>query len=150
MVTRKGTEASAVGEVDVDVAEIGFEAAAGEVSQRDEGFLMSDSVPPQVALHLGVTAGVAVLVAEPPEHLGGGMPLLGRRGLVVDQDLIDDRVERPEDRRGSVVGPGIGAGLGTRRGPAGSSAGCDERCARSGGWTCHRVGRVESLRNRPP
>ena len=112
MVTRKGTEASAVGEVDVDVTEIGFEAAAGEVSQRDEGFLMSDSVPPQVALHLGVTAGVVVLVAEAPEHLGGGMPLLGRRGLVVDQDLVDDRVERPQDRGGSVVGPGIGAGLG--------------------------------------
>src|SRR3954470_17166092 len=73
---------------------------------------MPDAVPPQVALHLGVTAGVVVLVAEPPEHLGSGMPLLGWRGLVVDQDLIDDRVERPEDRRGSVVGPGIGSGLG--------------------------------------
>jgi hypothetical protein len=73
---------------------------------------MSDSVPPEVALHLGVTAGVVVLIAEPPEHLGSGMPLFGRRGLVVDQDLIDERVERPEDRRGSVVGPGIGAGLG--------------------------------------
>src|SRR3954469_25018338 len=40
------------------------------------------------------------------------MPLFGWRGLVVDQDPIDDRVERPEDRRGSVVGAGIGAGLG--------------------------------------
>ncbi len=85
----KGDEASAVGEVDVDVAEIGFESPAREVPQRDEGFLMSCPFPPQVALHLGVPASVVMLVAESPIHLGGGMPLFGRRGLVVDQDLID-------------------------------------------------------------
>ena len=37
----EGDEASAVGEVDVDVTEIGFEALAGEMAQRDEGFTMS-------------------------------------------------------------------------------------------------------------
>ena len=37
-------EPAAVGEVDVDVAEVGFEASAREVAQRDEGFLMPASV----------------------------------------------------------------------------------------------------------
>lgn len=74
----EGNLTSSVGKIDVDVAEIGFEASAREVSQRNEGFLMTDPFPPQVALHLGVPAGVAVLVAESSEHLGGGMPLFGR------------------------------------------------------------------------
>ena len=104
--TRNGTSRAAVGEVDVDVAEIGFEALAREMAQRDEGFLMRTSVLAQVALHLGVTAGVAVLVAEAPEELGGGVPLLGRCGLVVGQDLVDDRLERPQHRGESVAGPG--------------------------------------------
>jgi hypothetical protein len=78
----EGNEVSAVGEVDVDVTEIGFEASAWEVPQGDEGFLMSDSVPPQVALHLAVAAGIAMLVAEASEHLHGGVPLLGRGVLV--------------------------------------------------------------------
>ena len=112
MVTRNGTSRAAVGEVDVDVAEVGFEALAREVSQRDEGLLMSRPVLAQVALDLGVAAGVAVLVAEAAEDLGGGVPLLGRGGLVVDQDLVDDRLERPEDRGGSVPGRGLGTGLG--------------------------------------
>ena len=37
----EGDQASAVGEVDVDVTEIGFEPLAGEMPQRDEGLLMS-------------------------------------------------------------------------------------------------------------
>jgi hypothetical protein len=83
----------------------------------DEGLLMPDAFPPQVALDLGVAAGVAVLVVESPIDLGGGMPLLGRRGLVVDQDLIDDRVERPQDRSGSLVGPGVGPRFGLGQDP---------------------------------
>src|SRR5262249_22656468 len=101
----------------VDVTEIGLEAAAGEVSQGDEGLLMSDPVPPHVALHLGVTAGVAVLVAESPEYLGGGMPLLRRRGLVVAEDPVDDRVERPQDRGGRVGDRGVGTGFGLGKAP---------------------------------
>ena len=62
------------------------------------------SVLEEVALHLGVTAGVAVLVAEAAEDLRGGVPLLGRGLLVVGQDLVDDRLERPQDGRGSVSG----------------------------------------------
>ena len=68
-------------------------------------------------MHLGVAAGVTVLVVESPKDLGGGMPLLGGRRLVVDQDLIDDRVERPQDGGGSLVGPGVGTGLGLGQDP---------------------------------
>jgi hypothetical protein len=96
----------------MDVTEIDFETLAGEMSQRDEGFLMSSPVPPQIALHLAVTAGIAVLVAEATEHLHGGVPLLGRGVLIVGQDLVDDRPELPQDRGGSLVGPGVGIGLG--------------------------------------
>src|SRR5512132_3044912 len=92
----------------MDVTEIDFETLAGEMSQRDEGFLMSSPVPPQIALHLAVTAGIAVLVAEATEHLHGGMPLLGRGVLVVGQDLVNDRAERPQDRGGALVSPGVG------------------------------------------
>ena len=114
-------EPAAVGEVDVDVAEVGFEASAREMAQRDEGLLVPRPVLAHVALDLGIAAGVAVLVAEPPEDLGGGMPLLGRCGLVVDQDLIDDRLERPQERSGSVPGRRVGIRLGMRRGLAGRS-----------------------------
>ena len=52
----EGDQAPALGEVDVDVTEIGFEPLTGEMSQRHEGFLMSAPMSPDVALHLGVTA----------------------------------------------------------------------------------------------
>ena len=83
MVDEERDQPAAVGEVDVDVTEIGFEPLAGEMPQRDEGLLMSASMFAQIALHLAITAGVAVLVAEAAEHLHGGVPLLGRGLLVV-------------------------------------------------------------------
>ena len=60
-------------------------------------------MPADVALHLGVAAGVAVLVAEAAEDLGGGVPLLGRGGLVVGEDLVDGRLEGAELGRGAVA-----------------------------------------------
>ena len=83
----------ALGEVDVDVTEIGFEPLTGEMSQRHEGFLMVRLMSPDVTLHLGITAVVAVLVAEATEHLHGRVPLLGRGLLVVGQDLVDDGLD---------------------------------------------------------
>ena len=73
---------------------------------------MSASVLEQIALHLAVPAAVAVLVAEAAKDLRGGMPLLGRGVLVVGQDLVDDRLERPQDGRVSI------SGLGTEPGSA--------------------------------
>ena len=86
-------EPATVGEIDVDVAEIGLEALAREMSQGDEGLLMPPPMLAHVALHLGIPAAVAVLVAKASEDLSGGVPLLGRCGLVVDEDLVDDRLE---------------------------------------------------------
>jgi len=59
-----------------------------------------------------------MLVADPPEHLSGGMTLLGRRSLVVDQDLIDDRLKRPELGGRPVPGQGLGMRFGMRQGMA--------------------------------
>ena len=109
---KKGDLASAVGEVDVDVAEIGFEALAGEMSQRDEGFLMSPLVLEQIALHLAVASGIAVLVAETTERLHGGVALLGGSVIVIDQNLVDDRLERAENLGRPI--PGLGCWIGFR------------------------------------
>jgi len=103
---------SSLGEVDVDVTEVGFEASAGRMSQGDEGFATPSSVLEQVALDLGVTAAIALLVAEPPEHLHGSVALLGRGVLVSGEDLVDARLKRPEHRSGSLVGLGVGTRLG--------------------------------------
>ena len=105
-------EPATVREIDVDVAEIGFEALPREMTQRDERFLMPASVLPQIALHLSVPTTVIVFVADPPEHLSGGMPLLEGGGLVVDQDLIDDRLEWPQERGESIPRRRQGIGLG--------------------------------------
>ena len=79
------------------MAEIGFEALAGEMSQRYEGFLMSPLVLEQIALHLAVASGIAVLVAETTENLHGGVALLGGSVIVIDQNLVADRLERAEN-----------------------------------------------------
>ena len=74
----------------MDVAEVGLEAVAREMAQGDEGLPMPSAVLANIALDLGIAAAVAVLVAEAAEDLRGGVPLLGRGGLVVGQDLVDD------------------------------------------------------------
>ena len=72
---------------------------------------MPPPVLEDVALDLGIAAGVAVLVAEAAMDLGGGVPLLGRGVLVVGEDAVDDRLDRAEE--GSLPVPGRGGrGLG--------------------------------------
>ena len=109
---QKRHEPAALGEIDVDVPEIGFETLARQMGQRNERFLTAASVLAEVALDLSVPAAVGVFVAESPEELGGGVPLLGRCGLVVDQDLVDDRLDRPQERSESVPGRRQGIRLG--------------------------------------
>ena len=53
---QKRHEPATVGEIDVDMSEIGFESLARQMSQRDERFHMTASVLPQIALHLGIPA----------------------------------------------------------------------------------------------
>jgi hypothetical protein len=93
---QEGDEASAVGEVDVDVTEVSLEPMAGWVGQRDEGGAGVLTVDGDVTADRGVGARVSVLVLEPAEHLGGGVPLLGRCVAIVAEDLVDDRGEWPE------------------------------------------------------
>src|SRR5271166_2728810 len=59
-----------------------------------------------ITLHLGVAAAVAVLIAEATIHLRRGMPLLGRGGFIIDQDLVDDRRDGTQERSRAGSGPG--------------------------------------------
>ena len=102
--SRERGPAPTVGELDVDVSEIGLEPPTRQVSQGDERLPISTSVLEHVALYLGIPAAVAVLVAEPSEELGGGVPLLGRGGLVVDEDLVDHLLDRPQQRGEPIPG----------------------------------------------
>ena len=81
------------------------------MGQGDEGLLVPPSMPADVALDLGVAAEVAGLVAEPSVDLGGGVPLLGRCGLVVGEDLVDGGLEGAELGRRPVADLGDGPGL---------------------------------------
>ena len=92
----------------MDMAEIGFEALARKMSQRNEGLPFPAAVLEHIALHLGVAAAVAMLVAKATKHLHGGVPLLGRRGLVIGQNLVDDRLEGTEFRCAAIPSPGLG------------------------------------------
>ena len=58
-----------VGEVDVNVTEVGLEALAGEMPQGDEGLTVRAVVLAEIAPHLAVTAVVSVLVTEAAKDL---------------------------------------------------------------------------------
>jgi len=97
-----------VGEVDVNVTEVGLEALAGEMPQGDEGLTVRAVVLAEIAPHLAVTAVVSVLVTETAKDLRCGMPLLGGSILVVGQDLVDDGLKRSQHGRVSISGLGTG------------------------------------------
>lgn len=92
-------ELPARGEVNVDVAEVGFEALAGSVGERDEGLGRPRLLSADIEADPFGAAAVAVLGAEPAADLGGGVALLARRLLIGAQDGVDQRLERIEDRR---------------------------------------------------
>jgi len=85
---------------------------AWQMSQRNKRLAMAASVLVHVALHLAIASVVAVFVAEATEHLHGGVALFGGRILVVDQDLVDERLEESQDWSGVIPCAGIGVGLG--------------------------------------
>jgi hypothetical protein len=97
-------EPSAIGEINVDVTEIGFEALSREMAQRDESLAMSPTMLEHIALNLGIAAWVLVLIAKATMDLGGGVPLLVRGVLIIDEDLVDDRLHRTEPGSRSIPG----------------------------------------------
>ena len=67
----------------MDMPEIRFETLSWEMAQRDEGLPLRSSVFEDITLHLGIATAVAVLIAKATKQLCRGVPLFGRRGLVV-------------------------------------------------------------------
>jgi hypothetical protein len=92
-------ELTALGKIDVDVAEVGFEALAGIVVEGDKGLGRSRLPGANVEANALGTARVVVLVAETTEDLGGGMALLPWRGLIGAKDVVDEGLEGIENRR---------------------------------------------------
>jgi hypothetical protein len=86
-------ESAAVGKVNVDVPEMCFEALARKMAQRDEGFFMLWAAFAHITLDLGIAPVVVMFIADPPTDLSRSVPLLVRRGLVVGQDLVNDRMK---------------------------------------------------------
>ena len=78
-------------------------SANWQMYRRDGRVLIAASVLEHVASHLNIPAAVSVLVPEAPEYLCGCVPLLGGRGLVIDQDSVDDWLEWPDQRGVSLA-----------------------------------------------
>jgi len=93
-----GNQLPALGEINVDVAKVTFQALAGIVVQGDEGLALPGALG-QVRAHAFVGAGKPVFVAEAAKDLGGGVTLLARRLLIVLHDGVDEGLERIQDRR---------------------------------------------------
>ena len=74
----EGDLTSALGEVDLNVSEIGFEPMSRRMGQGDEGFTAPLAMRSDVASDLAVAASVSVFIAQAAKHLLGGVPLLGR------------------------------------------------------------------------
>ena len=91
-------EPEAVGELDVNVSEIRFEALAWQMPQRYEGLLVARAALSHIALDLGIAAAVAMLVVESPEDLGSSVSLLARCGFIIAEDLVNDLVKQPQLR----------------------------------------------------
>lgn len=104
--------AAAIGKVHVDVAEVRFEPLARIVVEWDERLAPLRRVSVHIATHAVVTAGVAVLVAQPAKDLRGRVLLLGRRRRVNLQDRLDHRLEGINDRghRPPLIGRRFGLG----------------------------------------
>ncbi len=92
--------------------EVGFQALARIVVERDECFELLAGAAAHIAAHPVVTAGVAMLVAQSAKDLGRRVLLLGRCCFVGLQDRVDDRL-KPIDERGhrpALIGFGFGRG----------------------------------------
>ena len=84
---------SALGKIDVDETEIGFQALARIVAQGDKRLALTPPLAGQVAPDLVVAPAIGMLGTQPTIELHGRVPLLGRGFLIGFEDLVDDAVE---------------------------------------------------------
>jgi hypothetical protein len=83
----------------VDVTEVGFEALARIVVERNEGLALLALLTADVAADAVVAPRVIVLGSQAAKNLGGGVSLFTRGLLVGFQDSVDDRLEGIDNRR---------------------------------------------------
>jgi len=88
-----------VGEVHMDVPEVGFEPLARFVIERYECLTLATLEAAHITANAIVTTGVAVLVPQTAKQLGHRVPLFARRRLVGLKNLVDHRFERIHHRR---------------------------------------------------
>lgn len=93
-----GHETTAVREIDMDVAEVGFGPHARTMLQRDERLATVEPEPTQIAPDLVVLAGVALLRDQTSVNLSRRVTLLPWSRLVRGQNRIDELAERAEHR----------------------------------------------------
>jgi hypothetical protein len=105
-------KATAVGKIDVDMAEVGLGATSRVVVQGDERLAFAASQGADVASDLVVAALIPVLGNEPTMDPGRGVSLFARGLFIGREDLVDHGLEGIELGRGRRLGPGIGLGLG--------------------------------------
>jgi len=77
-----------LGEIDVDLPEVGLQPLARIMRQRNERFPLTLPALPDIAPH-GVVAALIPLASQTPEDLHHRMTLLRRRLLVRGEDLVD-------------------------------------------------------------
>jgi len=96
---------SALGKVDINVAEVRFKPLAWIARERDKRLDVQALHFANVAAHGIVAAQVTVLVAQPLEDATVGMPLLGRRLFIIGENLLDDVMKAAELGRPRFAGP---------------------------------------------
>jgi hypothetical protein len=83
----------------VNVTEVGFEALARIVVERNEGLAVLALLAADVAADAVVAPWVVVLGLQAAKNLGGGVPLFTRGLFVGFQNGVDDRLEGIDNRR---------------------------------------------------
>jgi len=103
---------AAIGEIDVDVAEVTLQALPRIVVEGDEGCLRGPCLGQHVLPDALVATGVGVFVAQAAEDLGNGVPLLAGRLRVGVQDGVDEGFEGIDNGRHDATAVRLGLGLG--------------------------------------
>jgi hypothetical protein len=92
-----GDEFSAFGKVDVDVAEVGFTTAAGEVIEGHEGFALIAFSLLKVSSNLVVATPGPVFGHEPASNILGCVALVSRGVLIGEENGINAGLKGSED-----------------------------------------------------